>query len=33
MATLRAWATWERRFALVSRRPDVAELFDPRFAR
>ncbi|MGN6167516.1 MAG: ABC transporter substrate-binding protein [Solirubrobacteraceae bacterium] len=33
MATLHAWATWEARFRLVTRPPDVAALFDPRFAR
>jgi ABC-type nitrate/sulfonate/bicarbonate transport system substrate-binding protein len=33
VATLRAWARWEARFALVRHPPDVAALFDPRFAR
>jgi ABC-type nitrate/sulfonate/bicarbonate transport system substrate-binding protein len=28
-ATLNAWATWEQRFGIVSRRPDVGALFDP----
>jgi hypothetical protein len=32
MSSLRAWAAWEARFALVSRPPDVARMFDPRFA-
>jgi ABC-type nitrate/sulfonate/bicarbonate transport system substrate-binding protein len=32
MPALRAWATWEARFHLVRHRPDVAGLFDPRFA-
>ncbi len=31
MATLRRWASWEARFRLVSRRPDVAQMFDPTF--
>jgi putative hydroxymethylpyrimidine transport system substrate-binding protein len=30
--TLRDWARWEARFGLVSRRPDVARMFDPSFA-
>jgi ABC-type nitrate/sulfonate/bicarbonate transport system substrate-binding protein len=33
MGTLHAWANWEARFGLVKRAPDVAALFDPRFAR
>jgi putative hydroxymethylpyrimidine transport system substrate-binding protein len=33
MATLRHWAAWEARFRLVSRRPDVAQMFDPAFTR
>ncbi|HZO78449.1 MAG TPA: ABC transporter substrate-binding protein [Solirubrobacteraceae bacterium] len=33
VATLRAWGVWEARFRLVTRRPDVAAMFDPRFAR
>ena len=32
ISSLRAWAAWEARFALVSRPPDVARMFDPRFA-
>jgi hypothetical protein len=31
-ARLRAWAAWEARFAIVSRPPDVAKMFDPGFA-
>ncbi len=27
------WAIWEKRFGLTKRRPDVARMFDPRFAR
>lgn len=30
--TLDAWATWERRFGIVDRRPDVARLFAPAVA-
>jgi ABC-type nitrate/sulfonate/bicarbonate transport system substrate-binding protein len=30
-ARLRAWATWERRFGIVKRLPDVARAFDGRF--
>lgn len=29
--TLRAWASWEARFGIVSRPPDVARMFDRRF--
>jgi ABC-type nitrate/sulfonate/bicarbonate transport system substrate-binding protein len=29
LAGLRAWSTWELRFGIVSRRPDVAAAFDP----
>ncbi len=28
---LRAWASWERRFGIVSRRPDLKAMFDPAF--
>lgn len=31
MGTLRAWAPWEVRFHLVTRPPNVAQMFDPRF--
>jgi ABC-type nitrate/sulfonate/bicarbonate transport system substrate-binding protein len=31
-ARLRAWARWEQRFGIVSRRPDVAAAFTQRFA-
>jgi hypothetical protein len=31
LATLRAWATWEARFGIVRRPPDVASSFDPSF--
>ncbi|MBV9604549.1 MAG: ABC transporter substrate-binding protein, partial [Solirubrobacterales bacterium] len=31
-ARLAAWARWEARFGIVSRPPDVATMFDPRFA-
>jgi putative hydroxymethylpyrimidine transport system substrate-binding protein len=33
LPTLRAWAAWEARFHLVSRPPDVAQMFDARFSR
>jgi hypothetical protein len=33
MPTLRAWAAWEARFHLVSRPPNVAQMFDARFSR
>jgi ABC-type nitrate/sulfonate/bicarbonate transport system substrate-binding protein len=29
--TLEAWASWEARFGIVSRRPDVRRTFDPEF--
>jgi ABC-type nitrate/sulfonate/bicarbonate transport system substrate-binding protein len=32
VARLRAWASWEARFGIVSRPPDVATMFDPGFA-
>ena len=32
-ATLRAWARWERRFGIVSRRPTSRATFDTRFSR
>lgn len=32
-ATLRAWASWETRFGLVSRPPDVARMFNTGFSR
>ncbi|MEA2272612.1 MAG: putative hydroxymethylpyrimidine transport system substrate-binding protein, partial [Solirubrobacteraceae bacterium] len=32
-ARLRAWATWEKRFGVVKRTPDVARAFDGSFAR
>ena len=28
---LRAWATWEARFGIVRRRPDLAKAFDAQF--
>ena len=31
-ARLRSWAVWEARFGLVTKPPDVATMFDPRFA-
>ena len=31
-AQLEAWARWEARFGIVSRPPDVATMFDFRFA-
>jgi NitT/TauT family transport system substrate-binding protein/putative hydroxymethylpyrimidine transport system substrate-binding protein len=31
-ATLGAWASWEARFGIVRRAPDVAAMFDPAFA-
>ena len=31
-ARLARWAAWESRFGIVSRRPDVAQTFDPRYA-
>ena len=31
LPSLRAWATWEARFGIVSRPPDVARAFSPRF--
>jgi putative hydroxymethylpyrimidine transport system substrate-binding protein len=31
-ARLRAWARWEKRFGIVSAAPDVATMFDTRFA-
>jgi ABC-type nitrate/sulfonate/bicarbonate transport system substrate-binding protein len=33
MPILRAWASWEARFRLVARPPDVAKMFDPRLSR
>ena len=33
METLRRWVSWETRFGLVPRQPDVAAMFDPSFAR
>jgi ABC-type nitrate/sulfonate/bicarbonate transport system substrate-binding protein len=30
---LRRWAAWEQRFGIVRRRPEVALMFDPSFAR
>jgi putative hydroxymethylpyrimidine transport system substrate-binding protein len=30
-ATLNAWATWETTFGIVTKRPDVATMFDPSF--
>lgn len=32
LALLRRWATWEQRFGIVARRPDVAAMFDTAFA-
>jgi putative hydroxymethylpyrimidine transport system substrate-binding protein len=32
VARLRTWAGWEARFGIVKRAPDVATMFDPRFA-
>ncbi|HEV7495760.1 ABC transporter substrate-binding protein [Baekduia sp.] len=32
-ATLAKWATWEQRFGIVKRKPDVATMFDPATAR
>ncbi len=32
LRSLRTWATWEARFGIVSRPPDVASTFDPAFA-
>jgi ABC-type nitrate/sulfonate/bicarbonate transport system substrate-binding protein len=32
LATLRAWASWEARFGIVPRPPNVARAFDPSFA-
>jgi ABC-type nitrate/sulfonate/bicarbonate transport system substrate-binding protein len=32
-ATLATWATWEQRFGIVKRKPDVAAMFDPTIAR
>jgi putative hydroxymethylpyrimidine transport system substrate-binding protein len=32
LASLEKWAAWEERFALTEERPDVARMFDPRFA-
>lgn len=31
--TLRTWAAWEQAFGITERRPDVAAMFAPRFAR
>jgi ABC-type nitrate/sulfonate/bicarbonate transport system substrate-binding protein len=31
--TLARWATWEQRFGIVKRKPDVAAMFDPATAR
>ena len=31
LPTLRAWASWEARFGIVARPPDVRRMFDPRF--
>ncbi len=31
LPTLRAWSTWEARFGIVTRPPDVRRMFDPRF--
>ena len=30
---LASWATWEQRFGIVKRKPDVAAMFDPATAR
>lgn len=32
-ATLAEWATWEQRFGIVKRKPDIAAMFDPQTAR
>ncbi|WP_354701477.1 hypothetical protein DSM112329_01793 [Paraconexibacter sp. AEG42_29] len=32
LPSLRAWATWEARFGIVDRPPEVADMFVPRFA-
>jgi hypothetical protein len=32
LSRLRAWATWEARFGIVSEPPDVSAMFDPSFA-
>ena len=32
VALLRRWASWEKRFGIVSRRPDVGAMFDTAFA-
>jgi putative hydroxymethylpyrimidine transport system substrate-binding protein len=32
-ATLAKWATWEQRFGIVKRKPDIATMFDPPTAR
>jgi putative hydroxymethylpyrimidine transport system substrate-binding protein len=32
-STLATWATWEQRFGIVKRKPDVATMFDPATAR
>jgi putative hydroxymethylpyrimidine transport system substrate-binding protein len=31
LPTLRAWASWEARFGIVARPPDILRMFDPRF--
>ncbi len=31
LGALRAWASWETRFGIVRRRPDVMQAFDPQF--
>jgi len=31
LPTLRAWSSWEARFGIVTRPPDVVGMFDPRF--
>ncbi len=31
LATLRRWSSWEVRFGLVKRRPEIARMFDPAF--
>ena len=31
LSTLQAWASWEARFRIVTRPPDVFKAFDPRF--
>lgn len=33
LPTLEKWATWEQRFGITKRRPDVTAMFDPSFAR